>query len=154
MAIFLIRHGSAGKRNGLDAHDSERDLDLEGMQQADRIAVELAGSGISRILSSPYPRCLQTVRPLGESIGVEVEPAEFLAEGSSIDPVLTFIEQNAADNVVICSHGDVIPELVVTMERRGTDLGRKVGFAKGSIWTLRDWQGHHFATGTYRKVHA
>lgn len=152
MAIFVIRHGSAGERNGADANDSERDLDPKGRRQAEEIAKVLAGAEISRILSSPYPRCLQTVQPLAEGLGVEVEPTDALAEGADLKGTLELVEQNAEIGLVLCSHGDVIPELMMAMERRGTELDRPVGFAKASIWTLSGWQGHCFANASYRKV--
>jgi phosphohistidine phosphatase SixA len=152
MAVFVIRHGSAGKRNGADPLDSERDLDSRGRRQAEQIAAELAVEDISTILSSPYPRCVQTVEPLAETLGLEIEQCDFLAEGSELGGILERIERNGDRGMAICSHGDLIPDLVTTMQRRGTELGDIVGFAKASVWTMTDWRGHCFASATYRKV--
>jgi hypothetical protein len=40
------------------------------------------------------------------------------------------------DGAVLCSHGDVIPELLDGLVRRGTHLVGAPEWRKGSVWTL------------------
>jgi len=105
---ILLRHASAGSRHEWDGDDSLRPLDDKGRRQAAEIAEALSREGIRRVVSSPYVRCVQTVEPLAGALGPEVERDERLAEGAgtAARPLL------AEDGVVVCTHGDVIHELL------------------------------------------
>jgi 8-oxo-(d)GTP phosphatase len=127
MAILLVRHGRAGKR-GTHADDTVRPLDKKGRKQAKRLAEMLSGRPVNRILSSPYTRCVQTVEPLAERLGIEIEPREELAEGAPPSAVEALVEslKDADGDVVLCTHGDVIANLI------GVDRPAR----KGSVWIL------------------
>ncbi|MFV0316759.1 MAG: SixA phosphatase family protein [Microthrixaceae bacterium] len=144
MTLHLVRHGSAGSRNPGDPTDTERHLDIRGLAQAEAVADRLGSSGLTRVLSSPLPRCMETIGPLADRYRLEVEPQEALREGA--DPGLTWalLEQLAHTEAAICSHGDVIPEMLARSEARGTRIGEPRGFSKGSIWSLSEWTGTHF----------
>jgi 8-oxo-dGTP diphosphatase len=47
-----------------------------------------------------------------------------------------------------CSHGDVIPEILDELVRRGTTLEDEPRWQKGSSWVLR-WDGDRIATARY-----
>jgi len=51
-----------------------------GRSQALALAEELADCGITRVISSPYVRALDTVRPLAERLGIPVEICSDLRE--------------------------------------------------------------------------
>ena len=76
MPLYLVRHAKAGNRSKWVGPDELRPLTKSGREQADRLAGELADEPITRILSSPYVRCMQTVEPLGRKRGVEVMVSE------------------------------------------------------------------------------
>ncbi|MBS1836285.1 MAG: histidine phosphatase family protein [Actinobacteria bacterium] len=155
MALYLVRHGSAGVRDDADPHDDDRPLDVTGHLQAERLSEWLRIEAPRAVLSSPFRRCRQTVEPLAKSVGVEVVIDERLAEGSAIDDVWTLVASLANDpqrNAVLCSHGDVIPDLVSRAQRRGMVVPGKLGCAKGSVWTLQHWDGETFATGVYTPI--
>ena len=40
------------------------------------------------------------------------------------------------DRAVLCSHGDVIPELISALERRGMVIKGEPNWRKGAIWVL------------------
>src|SRR3712207_3914931 len=82
MTVLLVRHASAGDRNRWDGPDEDRPLDEQGRAEAEGLVDTLAGFPVSRILSSPYVRCAQTVEPLGVARGLPVEPSDELAEGA------------------------------------------------------------------------
>lgn len=158
MGIYLIRHGSAGNRNPTDPSDSARQLDETGLAQAKLIADWLRDHPISRIVSSPFVRCTQTVAPLAEALGIAVETREFLAESSEVDPAWDLLAKLADEAVgnrshaVVCSHGDVIPDLIRRAQLRGMRIHGKSGCSKGSVWTLESWDGERFGSGSYMVV--
>ncbi len=97
----------------------------------------LAGRGIDRVVSSPSLRCVQTVDPLAERLGLEVQTSEALAEGVHADDVVALFRSLATTNVALCTHGDVIPTLLdALVEVDGLKLPRDYPCAKGSTWEL------------------
>lgn len=138
MAILLVRHGSAGQRSRWKGDDRERPLDERGRRQAEALVASLAGHAITRILSSPYERCLQTVEPLARRRGLQIEPRSELAEGSGPAALLALLGELAGETPVLCSHGDVIHDLV----------GHERKAPKGSTWILEP-DGDRFVPAVY-----
>lgn len=135
MAIYLIRHASAGKRTG-SADDFARPLDAKGHDQADVLARHLAGSDIERVLTSPALRCQQTIGALARTCDVKVEVVNWLAEGSSELAVIAKMVRFGDQNVVLCTHGDVIPEVVRALEAQGMEINGERGWKKGAVWSV------------------
>jgi phosphohistidine phosphatase SixA len=152
MTIYLVRHGSAGSRDDEDPNDDERGLDDVGRVQAHKLAEWLRHGGVTRVLSSPYRRCVETVEPLANALGVGIEVCDGLGEQAGIDQSWAVIESVAGEVAVVCSHGDVIPDVVRRAKLRGMHIPGKSGCAKGSVWTLEHWNGHCFATGVYTPI--
>jgi 8-oxo-dGTP diphosphatase len=152
VAVHLVRHASAGTRHPGDGHDAERRLDARGRRQAEELADWLADAGVAWIASSPARRCVETVVPLSERVGVEVVPRTELYEGTAVDQAwLLVVEAAALDgDAVLCSHGDVIPDLLRRAQLRGMEIPGRSGCAKGSCWTFSGWDGERFARGDYR----
>jgi len=133
--LFLIRHAVAGTRDVRDPRDDQRALDADGRRRANDIGVELAHRGIEAIYSSPALRCQQTVVPLAQALNLEVQPVAELFEGSSSSRSIAFVRSFTERCVVLCSHGDVIPDVLRNLEVGGTRI-MGTGCAKGSIWEL------------------
>ncbi len=72
------------------------------------------------MLSSPYLRCTQTVAPLAAARGLDVEEVAELAEGSTNEDVLRLLRSLDARCVVLCTHGDVVDELVGEEQPKGS----------------------------------
>jgi phosphohistidine phosphatase SixA len=119
MAIILVRHGSAGKRASWSGDDRLRPLDARGRKHAQGIASALADRGVDRILSSPYVRCVQTVEPLAAALGLDVEERLELAEGAGASAPSALAEEMADRNAVLCTHGDVVEDLLGEPMRKG-----------------------------------
>ena len=119
MAIILVRHGSAGKRGAWSGDDRLRPLDARGRKQAQGIASALADRGVDRILSSPYVRCVETVEPLAGALGLEVEERHELAEGAGPWAPSALAEALADRNAVLCTHGDVVEDLLGESMKKG-----------------------------------
>ncbi len=66
---------------------------------------------VTRVLSSPAVRCVRTVEPLAEALGLALEARAELAEGSTRDEVLPLIRE-AGECAVHCTHGDVVERLI------------------------------------------
>ena len=152
MTTYLVRHASAGSRDDCDPHDADRTLDDGGRFQAGKLAGWLRHEPIDRILSSPYRRCIESVEPLAAELGVRIECVEALAEGTEVDESWKLLECVASTTAVLCSHGDVIPDLIRRAQGRGMLVPGKSGCAKGSVWTLQHWDRRTFATGIYTPV--
>ena len=78
MQLLLIRHAlplRSEPGEGSDPHLSD-----EGFEQAKRLPAALKRYPISRILSSPQRRSIQTASPLAESLGLPVEVDDRFAE--------------------------------------------------------------------------
>lgn len=153
MTIYLVRHGSAGSRDETDPHDLERRIDEVGRRQAEMLVEFLADSRVDEVRSSPAPRCVETVGPLATAHGLDVEPDAALLEGSRIEDSWTLVTKLAAAgrNAVLCSHGDVIPEVVRRAQLRGMEVPGPSGCSKGSLWTL-EWADGSFRSGRYQPV--
>jgi len=133
--LFLVRHAKAGSRSERDGADRDRPLTNKGRAQADVLADRLAPHAPSRVLSSPYVRCVQSVEPLAARCGLDVEVTEVLSEGADFEPALELLAA-LPDRSVLCSHGDLIPEVIEALLRRGADLVGQPEWRKGSVWVL------------------
>lgn len=136
MPLILVRHAVAEPRRGWDEPDLVRPLNERGRRQAKALVDQLAPFPIGRVQSSPYLRCTQTVAPLAEALGVELEERDELAEGMARDAV-ALVRELAGETVALCTHGDVIPRVLETLVvRDGLDLGPDPRWQKGSSWVL------------------
>src|SRR5215207_3796452 len=66
--VYLIRHAHSAY-----SPDEMRELSPSGHAAAKHVAELLEGRAVSRIVSSPYTRAIQTVQPLADRLGVAVE---------------------------------------------------------------------------------
>jgi phosphohistidine phosphatase SixA len=139
MDAFVVRHAKAGSRRRFDGDDRHRPLTKNGGVQADAIAGLLAHRDVARVLTSPYTRCIQTVEPLAEQLGIKVEIDEVLAEGYDWAHALALIEA-ATEPLALCSHGDVIGDLMHHLAIRGVPLDDD-RIEKGSTWVLQIEEG-------------
>jgi len=146
--LHLLRHAAAGDRTKWTGDDRERPLTKKGRKQAAVLTRGFASLEIERIVTSPFARCVETVTPLAEAIGAEVELSDALAEGPDIDAAYDLIDSLVGNNAVICSHGDVIPATINRMMWAGLSLESRFYCSKGSSWAI-DVEGGKFMTGTY-----
>jgi 8-oxo-dGTP diphosphatase len=140
MSLFLVRHAKAGKRSQWDDDDSLRPLVAEGIRQAEVIADSIAPLQPTALFSSPFVRCMQTLEPLSKATGLHVAPHDLLAEGVDFIRAVEWMH-TLADGAVMCSHGDVIPEVIDALERRGMEVSGFRESRKGSVWVLNQLDG-------------
>lgn len=93
--LLLIRHARAAGQ----APDAP--LTAEGVTQAARLAEALAHAGVTRIVSSPWTRAVETARPLAARIGLKVETDARLTErvlsGTDLPDWTAHLEASFAD---------------------------------------------------------
>ncbi|CAI8381976.1 MAG: putative 8-oxo-dGTP diphosphatase 1 [Acidimicrobiales bacterium AG-410-I20] len=135
--IFLIRHASAGSRYDFDGDDADRPLDEGGSQEAQQISEALRTRPIKKIMSSRAVRCQQSIAPLARQLNLEIEIEPNLFEGSH-DFATTLIKSffSYPYDVVACSHGDVIPEILGDLIEEGLQIRGGRSCAESSIWVL------------------
>lgn len=133
MTIYLVRHAKAGSRSRWEGPDEARPLSKRGRRQSELLAEQLGRSGATRILTSPYLRCVQTVEPLADALGVPVEQSDALAEGARRSDAVELFNKYSDEPTVLCTHGDVIGDLLGECARRGVALG-DARLEKGSTW--------------------
>jgi 8-oxo-(d)GTP phosphatase len=105
LTVLVIRHASAGDREDWDGDDRLRPLNAKGFAQAGRLAELLDRYKISRVLSSPAVRCVQTVEPLAHARGLEVEVREDLAEERQGSDGAELVQSLVGDDLAVSVHG-------------------------------------------------
>lgn len=139
--IYLVRHGSAGKRRLDDPDDWSRGLDKRGRAQRDSLTRLLQAHPITRIGASDYSRCIETVRPLSDRIGVPLEFEPALVEGSHPHRMVSLIHELQEEAAILCTHGDVIEDLVGHLYASRIPMEGERRWQKGSVWELRTIAG-------------
>jgi 8-oxo-dGTP diphosphatase len=146
-AVLLVRHASAGERSDFDGPDELRPLDRRGWAQAQRLAEVLPLFCPADLRSAGPTRCQQTMVPLADRLGLDVQPVPELGEEAfGDDPAagLAVIEQLLAAGsghqgpAVVCSQGGAIPSVLLALGvRRDATAGPPwPPAAKGSVWAL------------------
>ena len=125
MTSVLLRHAAAGDRVHWDGDDFHRPLDAKGRRQAAELVEVLRPLGVRRVVSSPYVRCMETVRPLAVALELPVEPDHRLAEGAGASATELLRE----DGIVCCTHGDIVEALL----GRGLKKGATVVISDGEV---------------------
>ena len=140
MRLYLVRHAKAGSRRDFDGADRDRPLSRAGLEQAHGLTVMLGHLPISRIYSSPYVRCTQTVEPLAKKLGIDLRITDALSEwegpGTSEFSAAIALVDKAPNNSVLCSHGDVIPAVLHALERRGLVVKGDYDMRKAVTWVV------------------
>jgi 8-oxo-dGTP diphosphatase len=139
--LYLVRHGKAGSRSDFHGDDRMRPLSPAGYRQARALADALTSAGVKSLISSPYLRCIETLQPTARALGAIIAIDDRLSEGRSGVDALDLLE-TLSDAAAICSHGDVIPETIAALQRRGCEFTSAPDWRKGSVWVLdRDANG-------------
>ena len=140
-AFLFIRHAKAGSRSHWEQDDRIRPLSKSGIKQAEALVSVLATYPISAVFSSPYVRCVQTVEPLARAHRLRIVETTALAEGAGLTGALRFIGDAKLGDSVLCTHGDVVQELVDELIRRRIVKASQGGLDKGSTWVVEVEKG-------------
>jgi 8-oxo-(d)GTP phosphatase len=136
--MYLVRHVKAEVRATWREPDELRPISKAGRHQAERLVEAFEGVPLTRLLSSPFLRCIQTLEPLADARGIEIELSEALSEGQDPSGALDLLVAAATDgSAALSTHGDVMTLLIEDLVGRGIEPeDGTIGFKKGCIWTL------------------
>jgi len=130
---YLVRHAHAGDKRRPD-HD--RPLSVAGQREAVGLMIRLGDHPVTRVLSSPALRCRETVAPLAERGGLPVELTAALAIDASIGELRALVEAPSMRTAVLCTHGELIGQLIRDLAADGLAFADPPRWDKGSTWVL------------------
>jgi 8-oxo-dGTP pyrophosphatase MutT (NUDIX family) len=152
--VLLVRHGSAGSRSGWSGNDRMRPLDDLGWAQAEELVRLLSRFEVESIYSADYLRCTETVQPLSDATGIPIREERSFAEDGypgNEETAVALLRDYARSlkTSVVCSQGDVIPDLLERVAAKDHfDLPGPTAAKKGSVWALF-FDGDSLFSGEY-----
>jgi phosphohistidine phosphatase SixA len=146
--IYLVRHAHAGRKETWAAPDALRPLSEPGRHEAAGLVATLSDLPVTRILSSPTTRCLQTVEPLARQRRLPIEVDDLLGVEAEPARALKLIDDRAIATAVLCSHGELIGRVMEQLVADGLRPAAPLRWAKGSTWVL-DWDGDGALRASY-----
>ena len=135
--FYFVRHAKAGSRSHWTGDDRKRPLSNKGVKQAEELVTIFANYDIAAVYSSPYLRCMQTVEPIARAHKLKVQAEPGLAEGRGLEAAYRFFEDPKLDEVVLCTHGDIVWELVEDLTKRRVLPAFREDLDKGSTWVVQ-----------------
>jgi 8-oxo-(d)GTP phosphatase len=121
--MLLLRHASAGARLSSPGIDRFRPLDDAGRAVSRQLVWHLADREITRIVSSPIVRCVESVVPIAGSRRIVVENRWELEPDRALDDLMTLLVE-LPDSTLVCTHREVFEKL----------FGWDVTCEKGAAW--------------------
>ena len=114
--LILVRHAKAAARSAWPEADPLRPLDARGRARAEALVPFLAAFGVTRVVTSPSVRCLDTVLPYAVATGHGTRLRPGLSEEGfeqRPDRAPHHLSQllERGEPAVLCSHGPVLPVL-------------------------------------------
>lgn len=116
--VVVLRHARARKRKTWKGDDARRPLTAVGHDQARLLAPALAAYGVTRAISSPSTRCVQTVAPYVDSGDFALERVEAISEEFADVAGMRALAHDVLHQrsaAVICSHRPVLPDLLTAL---------------------------------------
>lgn len=118
--LVIVRHARAMSRSSWGKSDPLRPLDARGRARAKALIPILAAYGVTRVVTSPSVRCLDTVQPYAVAAGLTVRLKPGLSEeGFAEHPdhaprhLTRLLDRGTA--TVLSGHGPVLPMLLQTL---------------------------------------
>ena len=96
MQVLLVRHALPLRSE--PGQGSDPDLSDDGVAQIERLPEALARFPVSRVISSPQRRAIQTAEPVAAARGLAVEVDDRFAEYDRDLPAYIPVEQIRAEN--------------------------------------------------------
>jgi 8-oxo-dGTP diphosphatase len=98
--------------------------------------VRLEDYPIRRILTSPTLRCHQTLQPLARDCHLRVEREVAFGVDAERARVLALLEDLRDQDAVVCTHGEVIEQVLTRLVADGLMVDQPLEWPKGSTWLL------------------
>lgn len=128
--IVLQRHGAAMPRAKWRKGEKSRPLNSKGKKQAQALPGLIDAFDPTRVLSSPWKRCLATVEPFARIEGLTIRTKDELTEaGAEEHPSRTAavieLVLHEGRGTVVCTHRPVLPTLIGAVKKsadRGAEM--------------------------------
>lgn len=148
--LLIVRHGTAGSKKRYKGDDRNRPLDKHGRAQAELLVGQLLAFGPTSVYAADRLRCIQTIEPVADELGVEIGLEPRLTEEeywrNRAKARQRVVDIAAADgSPVICTQGKVIPDLIQWWCERDRVKPDKSRNGKGSTWVLSMHEGRLIA---------
>ena len=127
MLVYLCRHAEAAPGDP----DALRPLTAEGVEQAERLAAQLAREqpAPALVLSSPLLRARQTAEAIARATGAEARADERLAPGATVESLRELLD-DLEGPIATVGHQPDCSEIVVAL------TGRDPGFAPAAVHAI------------------
>lgn len=129
--LIIVRHAKAKPRSSWTRAEGDRPLAATGLRQAQAVSRLLTAWLPDRVLSSPWVRCVQTVRPYVKARQVKFKTVDAITErsakrkpGKARNAVEAQFDKGKP--VVLCTHRPVLP-LVFEVLARHMPAGLSIG---------------------------
>ncbi|MGB3482188.1 MAG: NUDIX hydrolase [Mycobacterium sp.] len=139
--VLVVRHATAGRKSRYSGDDRKRPLDKQGRAQAESLVSLLLAFGATDLHAADRVRCVQTLEPLADELGVGITEEPILTEEMYADNrklvrqrILEIAEEPGTR--VISTQGKVIPGLIEWWCDRDGVRPDKSRNRKGSTWVL------------------
>jgi 8-oxo-dGTP diphosphatase len=144
--VLIVRHGTAGRKKRYKGDDRNRPLDKHGRAQAELLVGQLMAFGPTTLYAADRLRCVQTIEPLADELGLSIAVESSLTEEAYSDnrkKARQRVMAIAKDSGVpaISSQGKVIPDLIQWWCARDHVRPAKSRNGKGSTWVLSLYDG-------------
>ncbi len=106
--VILVRHAEK-----LNDGTTDPDLSPEGADRATRLQALLVDAGVDAVYSTDYKRTRNTVQPLAEHAGLEVQ----LYHPADRDALRKMLSANRGKTIVVCGHSNTIPAMANELVR-------------------------------------
>lgn len=131
VALIVVRHATALKRGAFKGEDRDRPLTAQGQLQAIRVVPILEAYGVSKLVSSPAQRCLQTLLPFSAQTRIKIRHEGAFSEAAhnlATDDTRIRAASLASSrkSVAVCSHRPVLPDIFSTLNSMGGFNGELV----------------------------
>jgi len=102
--VYLVRHAEKDT-----VPEGNPQLNEEGEERAQQLLHVLEEAGVTAIYATQFRRTQDTLRPLADLLGLEVE---IVIADASDRLVKTIQQDHRGGVVVVCGHSDTVPEII------------------------------------------
>lgn len=113
--VFLVRHAEK-----LKSESKDPGLHPDGIIRAAKLCKMLLKTGINKIYSTDYIRTRETVKPLADSLNIDIQ----LYKPGDTKIIREIMSDSTGSKILIAGHSNTIPQLVnqITGEKKYKDL--------------------------------
>ncbi len=152
--FVVLRHTKARERSSWDGPDALRPLDDRGTRDARALVAPFMALGLPRVVTSDAVRCVESVRPYADAIGVSLEFEPVLSEDRyTVQPLgaekLTRALLADGARTLVCSHRPLLPEIISAAAEQAPDLAPSEPLHSGDFLVFHHRGGVSVAVERY-----